>query len=159
MESKITVKSVEATRIGEGTKDANVIFNVSVSIEEALKVPGQLKVQFNIEMESDPKIGSITAIGDAVFTGEDKWIDDLLDNGGKRDELPKVFMEIYKRLYPIFYLLANSVDLPYPAPDLIKYATVTSAPAGNEPPAQEAAPPAENQAPVDKNVKEPEKKD
>ena len=115
MESKITVKSIEADRIGEGAATANVIFNVSVVLEEALRVPEKLKVQFNIEMESDPKIGSITATGDALFTGEDKKIDELLEVSAKRDELPKVFMEIYKRLYPVFYLLANSVDLPYPA--------------------------------------------
>jgi hypothetical protein len=132
VEVKILVKSVEATRIGEGNKDSNVIFNVNVLIEEALKVPGQLKVQFNIEMESDPKIGSIIAIGDATFTAEDTVIDGLLEVKAKQTELPTVFQEIYKRLYPIFYLLANSVDLPYPAPDLIRNTTVSSAPVKTE---------------------------
>lgn len=140
MESKITVKSIEADRIGEGAATANVIFNVSVVLEEALRVPEKLKVQFNIEMESDPKIGSITATGDALFTGEDKKIDELLEVSAKRDELPKVFMEIYKRLYPVFYLLANSVDLPYPAPDLIRYATVTQAQPGQDRPKEPEQP-------------------
>ncbi len=127
VEVEVLVRSVEAARISEEPKDnSDVSFEVTASLSETDRTPGQLSMRFSINIQTAPQLAKIDITGSAKITGDEQDIERLLTTK-EATSTPPVFMSIYKKVYAILYLISGSLRIPYPSPGLLKVVKVASA--------------------------------
>lgn len=128
IETRIT--SVAAERTDERA-DANtpVIFGLDVNIEELERKNDSVKVKFHISMESDPSIVRFAIEGTATAQGDSSALDSSL-NPDPETNVPPVFTKIYQQAYAVIFLLAGTLNVPYPSPALLRSPRVQTAVAG-----------------------------
>jgi len=126
VEVEVLIRSVEAARLSEDAKDSSeVAFEVTASLNETDRSPGQLVMRFSIDIQTAPQLAKIDISGVAKLNGEEQEIERLLV-GKDAGSTPPVFMSIYKKVYAMLYLLAGSLRIPYPSPGLLKVVKVAS---------------------------------
>jgi len=126
VEVEVLIRSVEAARLTEDAKDSSeVAFEVTASLNETDRSPGQLVMRFSIDIQTSPQMAKIDISGVAKLIGEEQEIERLLA-GKEVGSTPPVFMNIYKKVYAMLYLIAGSLRIPYPSPGLLKVVKVAS---------------------------------
>ena len=126
VEVEVLIRSVEAARLSEDAKDSSeVAFEVTASLNETDRSPGQLVMRFSIDIQTAPQLAKIDISGVAKLIGEEQEIERLLV-GKETGSTPPIFMSIYKKVYAMLYLLAGSLRIPYPSPGLLKVVRVAS---------------------------------
>ena len=126
VEVEVLIRSVEAARLSEDAKDSSeVAFEVTASLNETDRSPGQLVMRFSIDIQTTPQLAKIDISGVAKLIGEEQEIERLLV-GKETGSTPPIFMSIYKKVYAMLYLLAGSLRIPYPSPGLLKVVKVAS---------------------------------
>ena len=126
VEVDVLVKNVEATRLTDGARDDSpVTFDVSASLTETEREPGQLSLKFGISINAVPPIAKIEVGGSAKITGEEVEIESIL-TAKDQDSTPPIFMTIYQKVYAVLYLLSGSLKIPYPSPGLMKVVKMAS---------------------------------
>ena len=126
VEVEVLIRSVEAARLSEDAKDSSeVAFEVTASLNETDRSPGQLVMRFSIDIQTAPQLAKIDISGVAKLIGEEQEIERLLV-GKDAGSTPPVFMNIYKKVYAMLYLIAGSLRIPYPSPGLLKVVKVAS---------------------------------
>src|SRR5487761_1658636 len=101
-----SITSVAAERTEEKA-DANtpVIFGLDVNIEELERKSDSVKVKFHIAMEASL-------------------------NADPETNVPPIFTKIYQQAYAVIFLLAGTLNVPYPSPALLRSPRVQTAVAG-----------------------------
>lgn len=126
VEVEVLIRSVEAARLSEETKDSSeVAFEVTASLTESERSPGHLAIRFNIDIQAVPQVAKMDITGVARITGEEQEIERLL-TGKEAGSTPPVFMNIYKKVYAMLYLISGSLRIPYPSPGLLKVVKVAT---------------------------------
>jgi hypothetical protein len=126
VEVDVLVKNVEATRLTEGARDdVPVTFDVSASLTETEREPGQISLKFGISIAAQPPVAKIEVGGTAKVTGEEAEIESIL-TVKDQDSTPPIFMTIYQKVYAVLYLLSGSLKIPYPSPGLMKVVKLAS---------------------------------
>ena len=126
VEVEVLIRSVEGARLSEEVKDnSDVSFEVTASLNETDRSPGQLAIRFSIDIQTTPQVAKVDITGTARITGEEQEIERLLSvkEGGST---PPIFMSIYKKVYAMLYLIAGSLRIPYPSPGLLKVVKVAT---------------------------------
>ena len=125
-----TITSVAAERTDERA-DSNtpVIFGLDVNIEELERKGDSVKVKFHIAMESDPAIVRFAIEGTATASGDSDTIEASL-NPDSETNVPPIFTKIYQQAYAVIFLLAGTLNVPYPSPALLRSPRVQTAVAG-----------------------------
>ena len=127
VEVEVLVRSVEAARLSEDPKDnSDVSFEVTASLNETDRTPGQLAMRFSIGIQTAPQLAKVDITGSARITGDEQEIERLLSSK-EAGSTPPVFMSIYKKIYAILYLISGSLRIPYPSPGLLKVVKVANA--------------------------------
>jgi hypothetical protein len=126
VEVEVLVKTVEATRLTEESpEDASASFDVAASLAETDHQSGQFTLKYSITITSQPAIVKMDVTGTARITGDEFEIAELLKTSDKSTP-PPVFMNIYQKVYAMFYLLSGSLKVPYPSPGLMKLVKMAS---------------------------------
>jgi hypothetical protein len=126
VEVEVLIRSVEAARLSEDAKDSSeVAFEVTASLNETDRSPGQLVMRFSIDIQTAPQVAKIDISGVAKIIGEEQEIERLL-TGKEPGSTPPVFMSVYKKVYAMLYLIAGSLRIPYPSPGLLKVVKVAT---------------------------------
>ncbi|MDG6918657.1 MAG: hypothetical protein JRN62_04380 [Nitrososphaerota archaeon] len=116
----VEVKSVEASRTSEDIKeDTKTTFSVTASVIEGTRSPGTVAVKFSVNVDTQPAGARLFVSGTATVNGKDEELETILDEKDQ-EGVPTVFMAIYRRVYPIMYLMAGTLKVPHPAPGLLK---------------------------------------
>ncbi len=125
-----SITSVAAERTEEKA-DANtpVIFGLDVNIEELERKSDSVKVKFHISMESDPSIARFAIEGTATASGDSTAIETSL-NADPETNVPPIFTKIYQQAYAVMFLMAGTLNVPYPSPALLRSPRVQTAVAG-----------------------------
>lgn len=127
VELAVKVKTIEASKTSDETNfNSQVTFGVNSSINEVERGPGVLGMKFSIDIDTQPAAAKVFVSGAATLTGKDEEIEELL-NAKEADGSPVLFMRIYQKVYAMVYLVAGSLDIPYPAPGLLKVNSVATA--------------------------------
>jgi hypothetical protein len=103
---------------GEGAIPS-ILFNVSSTISESDRDIENVKLKFEIDIDTDPSVARIQVSGDADVKGSREEITQLLD-AKEKDGTPTVFTRIYRQIYPTMFLVAGSLRIPPPTPGLMK---------------------------------------
>jgi hypothetical protein len=120
VEIEVLVKSVDGTKLAEDvTSDSAVAFMANADLVETERNPTGVTLKFVIELGTNPEVAKISVAGTADLKGDEQEIQALLAQN-ENDSAPPVFMKIYQKVYAILYLLSGSLDIPYPAPGLLK---------------------------------------
>jgi hypothetical protein len=103
-----------------------VVFNFSVNMDEAERSPESVKLNFQMVMDTEPAIAKFTVEGVATITGDSAEVEKIL-SADPQTNVPQVFTRIYQQVYSVIFMLAGTIDVPYPSPALLKRAQVRSA--------------------------------
>ena len=100
-----------------------MLFNVGVNIEEEYRKSNSVGLNFSISLETEPSIGKLAIEGVATLTGNPAGIEKMLSQDSATN-VPRVLTPIYEEIYSVLFILAGTLDLPYPSPALLQKAHV-----------------------------------
>ena len=125
MKIDVEIRKIEASKTAEGIDESSAIFyTVNSSLNEVKKEPEKLILNFLLDVETQPAAAKITIIGIVMITGNEEELTPETLGATDSEGVPVLFMKIYQKVYPIMYLLANTLHLPYPSPGLIKLTNI-----------------------------------
>ena len=93
-----------------------VSFRINAKIEDEEKKPDHARVKFELSIATDPKFATLELEGVAEVTGDSLA---RLEKSDPSGNVPLLVFDLYRRLYPMVYLLANAIDSPAPSPALL----------------------------------------
>jgi hypothetical protein len=118
------IRSVSSLKSDEkATGDTPVIFNFGVNMEEAERNDEGVKLNFQMIMDTEPAIAKFTVDGSATINGSAEVIEQML-SADPETNVPYVFTRIYQQVYAVIFMLAGTIEVPYPSPALLKRAHV-----------------------------------
>jgi hypothetical protein len=103
-----------------------VVFNFAVNMDEAERSGESVKLNFQMVMDTEPAIAKFTVEGVAIVSGDSTEVEKIL-SADPQTNVPQVFTRIYQQVYSVIFMLAGTIDVPYPSPALLKRAHVRSA--------------------------------
>jgi hypothetical protein len=121
------IRSVSSIKSDEkSSPDTPVIFNFGVNMEEAERNEDSVKLNFQMIMDTEPAIAKFSIDGAAVIRGSSEEIEHMLSPDPETN-VPYVFTRIYQQVYAVIFMLAGTIEVPYPSPALLKRAHVKRA--------------------------------
>jgi hypothetical protein len=121
------IRNVSSLKSDEkATHSTPVVFSFSVNMEEVDRSSESVKLNFQMVMDTEPSIAKFSIDGTAIVTGESAEIEKILA-ADPQTNVPQIFTRIYQQVYSVLFLLAGTIDVPYPSPALLKRAQVRSA--------------------------------
>ena len=103
-----------------------VIFDFGANLEEADRSNESVTLNFRMTMDTEPSIAKFVIEGNATINGEESEIEKLL-SADPETNVPYVFTRIYQTVYSVIFMLAGTIDVPYPSPALLKRPHVRAA--------------------------------
>ncbi|MGI0090486.1 MAG: hypothetical protein ACREBS_02135 [Nitrososphaerales archaeon] len=103
-----------------------LIFDFGANLEESDRSGGAVSLNFRMTMDTEPAIAKFVIEGNTTISGEESEIDKLL-SADPETNVPYVFTRIYQTVYAVIFMLAGTIDVPYPSPALLKRAHVRAA--------------------------------
>jgi hypothetical protein len=103
-----------------------VVFNFAVNMDEAERGSDFVKLNFQMVMDTEPAIAKFSVEGVAIVTGDPAEVEKIL-SPDPQTNVPQVFTRIYQQVYSVIFMLAGTIDVPYPSPALLKRAHVRNA--------------------------------
>jgi hypothetical protein len=121
------IRSVSSIKSDEkASANTSVIFNFGVNMEEAERNEDSVKLNFQMIMDTEPSIAKFTVEGAATIRGTTEEIEHMLSPDPETN-VPFVFTRIYQQVYAVIFMLAGTIEVPYPSPALLKRAHVKRA--------------------------------
>ena len=121
------IRNITSTKSDEkANHNTPVVFNFSVNMDEADRTSDSVKINFQMIMDTEPSVAKFTIEGVATVTGDSAEIEKLFEADPKTN-VPHVFTRIYQQVYSVIFMLAGTLDVPYPSPALLKRTHVRSA--------------------------------
>lgn len=118
MECNVLLTSVQATRLSEeNSEDTDALFEVDASLSEMLRTSDKMVIKFKIDLDTQPQLAKISLAGLTTLQGEVDEIEKVI--AVEEGKPPKVFMNIYHRIYPTLYLICCALKIPCPGPKLL----------------------------------------
>ncbi len=116
----VTVEKIESVRLSDKVNEhSKSNYKLNVALSEKNRKPEGMTVAFSIELSGNAQTTKITVSGSARLTGSEDDIQAAI-GPGKDKAPPKVVEAIYEKIYGLVYLLAGSMRVPYPAPNLVR---------------------------------------
>lgn len=92
-------------------------------MEEVERNDESVKLNFQMIMDTEPSIAKFTVEGAATVRGSTEVIEQML-TADPETNVPFVFTRIYQQVYAVIFMLAGTIEVPYPSPALLKRAHV-----------------------------------
>jgi hypothetical protein len=125
LEVVVLVERVDAARLSDkASENSPSNYSVNVSMSERDRNPEALILSFTLELTNQPQLARLSVSGIATLKGTKDEIQTGLAAADDKTP-PFVLSSIYERTYGLFYLIAGSLKVPHPLPNLLK-------PTGNE---------------------------
>lgn len=118
----IAVQKLDA----KSTHNTPVIFDFGANLEEADRTGESVTLNFRMTMDTEPAIAKFVVEGTTDIVGEPAEIEKLL-SADPETNVPYVFTRIYQTVYSVIFMLAGTIDVPYPSPALLKRPHVKAA--------------------------------
>ena len=120
LEVSVLVERVDAARLSDkANENLPSNYSLNVSMSERDRSPEALVLAFTLELTNQPQLARLAISGIATLTGAKDEIMSAL--AAPEDKSPPlVLTTIYERIYGLFYLVAGSLKVPRPLPNLLK---------------------------------------
>ena len=109
---KVEIHSLSITK----SKNEQTIFNkydIEASLEEVGSTDTQTKIKYTFILLSNPKNTRINVEGQATIVGNQSETSHYLSQD--ENNIPRIAGIIYQELFPLFYVISKSVEIPCPA--------------------------------------------
>jgi hypothetical protein len=121
------IRNIAVQKLDEkATHNTPVIFDFGANLEEADRTSDSVVLNFRMTMDTEPAIAKFVVEGATTITAEEAEIEKLLSADPETD-VPYVFTRIYQTVYSVIFMLAGTIDVPYPSPALLKRPHVRAA--------------------------------
>ena len=121
------IRTIAVQKLDErATHNTPVVFDFGANLEEAARSESKVTLSFRMTMDTEPSIAKFVVEGTAGLSGDDQEIEKLL-SADPDTNVPYVFTKIYQTVYAVIFMLAGTIDVPYPSPALLKKPHVRSA--------------------------------
>jgi hypothetical protein len=118
----VLVERVDASRQSEKvSENADSNYNLNVSLSEKERTPEALVLEFVLELTSQPLVAKIKVDGTATLKGTKDEVQAMITAPDDKTP-PPILVSIYERVYGLIYLVAGSLRVPRPMPNLVKKA-------------------------------------
>lgn len=115
----LEIRSLKASKTGDALDSLrNPEFAVDVNLEETIRKQGEVNLNFQLLISTEPAFAKFEIEGVAKITGENKAIDEVIVENEKT-HVPLIISEIYSRTYSMFYILATGIGVEYPGAGLL----------------------------------------
>ena len=120
------IRTINAVKSNEaGTRYTPVMFNFGVNMDETERKSDSVKLNFQLNMDSEPSLVKFVIEGTVNLVGDQSEIEKLLS--ADQSGVPQVFARVYQDIYAVLFLLSGNLDVPYPSPALLKRTQVKAA--------------------------------
>jgi len=120
LEVEVTVEKIDCAGHADRVKEISKSnYTLNVSLAERKRRPEGLTLSFTLEIIGASDVASMTISGMARLTGSESEIAESLAVGEGKTT-PPVVETIYEKIYGLVYLLAGTMKVPHPLPNLVK---------------------------------------
>ena len=112
MNPKIEIHSISISK----SKSELTVFNkydIEAALEEVGNTDTEAKVKYTLILLSNPKHVRISVEGVSTITGNQSEISHYLNQD--ENKIPRIASTIYQELFPLFYVISKSMQIPCPA--------------------------------------------
>ncbi len=121
------IRNLTAQKLDEKSNhNTPVIFDFGANLEESDRSSDGVTLNFQMTMDTEPNVAKFVVEGTATVNGEESEIEKLL-SPDPQTNVPFVFTRIYQTVYSVIFMLAGTIDVPYPSPALLKRPHVKAA--------------------------------
>jgi len=111
MNPKIEINSITLSK--SKNEDVFTKYDIEVSIDEMQNTDTEIKLKYGLTLLSNPKNARISAEGVATIYGDQTQTAKYLEQD--ENNIPNILNVIYQELFPLFYMLSKSLQIPCPA--------------------------------------------
>ena len=116
----VLVERVDAARLSDkANENSPSNYSLNVSMSERDRSPESLVLSFTLELTNQPQLARLAVSGIATLTGTKDEIQSAITTPEDKGP-PLVLTTIYERSYGLLYLVAGSLKVPHPLPNLLK---------------------------------------
>ncbi len=120
LEFDVLVERVDGRRMSEKADfSTQARYSLSVSLSEKDWKSDSLVLAYSIELASQPPAAKILVAGSATIRGPKNEIQAVLTPASEKVP-PPIVVTIYERVYGMIYLLAGSLRVTHPLPNLLE---------------------------------------
>ncbi len=119
VEVAVLVDRVDASRLSDkASENSKPNYKLNVSLSEKDRTSDALVLSFVLELLGQPQVSRITVQGTATIRGSKEEVQEELRTP-EGNGPPKVLVTIYERVYGMIYLVAGTLMVPRPLPNLV----------------------------------------
>ena len=116
----VKIDNVIATKLDEKAHQSSAVnFNIKVNMDEIERKTQLLVVHYAIIMNTEPSVAKFQVEGSAVVKGRLEDIEEAVSSDPQTN-VPYLFTKVYQQVYPVLFMLAGAIDIPYPSPGLLR---------------------------------------
>ena len=112
MNPKIEINSLSVSKLNN-EQNSFIKYNIEASIEEIKNTDTEIHLKYKFVLMSNPTNTKINVEGIASIYGEPTEISKHLSSNEKN--IPVVVNTIYQEIFPLFYVISKSMQIPCPA--------------------------------------------
>ena len=120
MSPKVEINSISITKLNNEQKNF-VKYNIEASFDELENTETEVKIKYKFVLLSNPTNTKISTEGVTTIYGDQTEISKFLSPDEKN--IPHVVNNIYQEVFPLFYVLSKSMQIPCPAYKLSQIST------------------------------------
>jgi hypothetical protein len=120
MNPRIEINSLSITKLNN-EQNSFVKYDIEASIDEIKNTDTEIKLKYRFVLMSNPTNTKINVEGIASIYGEPTEISKHLSSSEKN--IPLVVNTIYQEIFPLFYVISKSMQIPCPAYKLHQMST------------------------------------
>ena len=116
----VLLDTVDAVRLSDKmNENSQSNYSLNVSLSEKDRTAEALVLSFSLELTSQPQAAKFKVSGTATLKGTREEIKEEITAPDERKP-PPILVTVYERVYSTLYVLAGSLKVPHPMPNLLK---------------------------------------
>ena len=112
MNPMVEINAISITKLNNEQKNF-VKYNIEASFDELENTETEVKIKYKFVLLSNPTNTKISTDGVATIYGDQTEISKFISPDEKN--IPRVVNNIYQEIFPLFYVLSKSMQIPCPA--------------------------------------------
>jgi len=116
----VLLDTVDAVRLSDKmNENSQSNYSLNVSLSEKDRTAEALVLSFSLELTSQPQAAKFKVSGTATLKGTKEEIKEEITAPDEKKP-PPILVTVYERVYSTLYVLAGSLKVPHPMPNLLK---------------------------------------
>ena len=123
LDVSLILDTIDAVRLSDKmNENSQSNYSLNVSLSEKDRTAEALVLSFSLELTSQPQAARFKVSGSATLKGTKEEIKEEITAPDDKKP-PPILVTIYERVYSTLYVLAGSLKVPHPMPNLLKKAS------------------------------------